>query len=147
MASRPLLWRGIVVGAMVLAGVGLLVLEARGLVADRQERRGRVTVSGCTFKAYAQHRNVYSCHGSFSDGGDLSVPDVDFDNVGDLDAGAVVTATVSGPEDTTAHLVSESHWRLVLTIGGALVLFGCAISLARAPVVGRRPGPPDAGTP
>ena len=103
---------------LLAAVVGLVALAVTGNRSG--ERRGEVTVSRCDYVRDELHGKLYSCAGSFTaDRGDFSVPYVTFDNLGRLDRGTRVAATVSGPDDTTASLVSESLWRLVLTLGGA----------------------------
>jgi hypothetical protein len=116
---------------------GLVVVEIRGILSERGQHQGEVTVADCTFLSFARHVNTYTCEGSFtSDAADIRVPRVTFTNAGRLDPGSRVAATVSGPEDTTAHLVSESRWRLVLTTGFALGTAGLLVGLWRG--TGRR---------
>jgi uncharacterized Zn-binding protein involved in type VI secretion len=119
--------------ALLVAGVaGLLTIEVRGLLNDRDQQRGTVTVSGCTFLTYGRHGDTYRCGGRFTTGA-FTVPYVTFNNLGSLDAGDTVAATVSGPGDDTAELVSEGFWRAVVTIGGAILLLGMLIAVWRLP--------------
>jgi hypothetical protein len=57
---------------------------------------------------------------------------VSFHTNGTLHRGEVVAATVSGPADGTASLVSDSWWRLAVTGGGALMLLAVVALLWRA---------------
>lgn len=141
--ASVLRWK-IGVSVVLLAAIaGLVAIAVTGLLGDRSEHRGVVTVSGCTFRSYAVHSNLYSCYGSFA-ADDLRVPYVTFVNSGRIDPGARLAATVSGPDDDTAHLVSEGWWRLAVTGGGALLLTVPLIAIWRRPR--RRPAilPPPA---
>jgi ABC-type transporter Mla subunit MlaD len=127
--ARPALI--VVTVVMVAAIVGLLYVGIRGQVQDNGEHRGTVTVSDCTFLSYGQHVNSYTCQGGFAGDG-FTVPVVTWVNTGKADPGDRLAATVSGPDDTTAHLVVESRSRLVLTVGGAIVFAGILVALWRA---------------
>ncbi|GAA0714893.1 hypothetical protein Drose_02120 [Dactylosporangium roseum] len=114
-------WFPIGLTVLLVAGIaGLLTVAVRGALHDRDQVRGTVTVTGCTFEAYGRHGDTYLCRGRFS--GPFDVPEVMFPNLGELTAGTTVAAAVSGPGDTTADLVSEGYWRLVVTIGGSIAL-------------------------
>jgi len=119
--------------ALLVAGIaGLLTIEARGWLHDRDQQRGTVTVTSCTFLTYGRHGDTYRCGGAFESPG-FTVPAVTFSNLGSLDAGSKVEATVSGPGDDTAELVSEGFWRLVVTVGGSGVLLVLLIAVWRLP--------------
>ncbi|WP_238007265.1 hypothetical protein KZZ52_02635 [Dactylosporangium sp. AC04546] len=123
--------RTIGVTALLLLGVaGLLTIAVRGVLHDRHQTRGTVTVTACAFETYGRHGDTYRCRGRFA--GPFDVAAVSFTNLGDLPPGATVEAAVSGPGDDTADLVSEGYWRLVLTLGGSLVLLGLVAALWRA---------------
>jgi hypothetical protein len=119
----------LVLSLLLLAAiVGLVTLAVTGFRSG--EHRGTVTVSRCAYLRDELHGKLYSCAGSFAaDGGGFSVPYVTFDNLGRLDPGTRVAATLSGPDDTTASLVSESWWRLVITLGGAAAAAALLVSL------------------
>jgi hypothetical protein len=121
--GRPLLWLGGFT-VLVLAVIAVLVaVETRGVLSERGEHRGEVVVTGCTYLSPLRHGSRYRCEGAFiGDSGDIRVPSVTFTNDGRLDPGSRVAATVSGSADPTAHLVSESRWRLVVTGTGAVGL-------------------------
>jgi hypothetical protein len=138
--ARPALI--VVTVVMVAAIVGLLYVGIRGQLQDNGEHRGTVTVSECTFLTYQLHSNSYTCTGSFAGDG-FTVPVVSWVNTGKADAGDRHAATVSGPDDTTAHLVVESRSRLVLTVGGAILFAVMLVALWRARLRVVRRGPVD----
>ncbi|MEP7022464.1 MAG: DUF3592 domain-containing protein [Actinomycetota bacterium] len=124
----PVLRNRLIVTAVLLAIIAVLVtIEVRGVIGDRSQHRGVVTVSGCTFGSSGLHGNTYDCDGVFTaDSGSIGhgfgVDFVTFTDDRQLSKGSKVAARVSGPDDTTATLVSESKYRLFLTGGFSLVL-------------------------
>jgi hypothetical protein len=109
---------------VVLAAiVGLLSVARRGHQQDHAGQRGTVEVTGCTFASYAIHGDIYRCGGNFTaDDHSFTIPYVSFNNDGRLDAGRRVAVIVTGPEATSGIEVTESRARLVITLGGAILL-------------------------
>jgi hypothetical protein len=125
-------WRLAYTGVLVVGIVLLVGVAVRGVLRERGEQPGRVTVSGCEFVSYGQHGNNYECHGRFvSKDGRLDVPDVGFPNVGRLAAGTHVSAKLSDPDDTTASTTGESRARVIVTGLGSAVLLGGVVALWR----------------
>ena len=109
---------------VVLAAIAGLVSVARhGHQQDSAGMRGTVEVTGCAFASYAIHGDIYRCGGNFTaDDHSFTIPYVTFTNDGRLDSGRRVAVIVAGPEATTGTEVTESRARLIITLGGALLL-------------------------
>jgi hypothetical protein len=118
---------------VVLAAVtGLLTVAVRGRHQDSAGHRGSVDVTGCTFASYATHGDIYRCGGNFTaDDGTFTLPYVSFSNDGRLDPGAHVDVIVAGPAATTATEVTESRARLLVTVGGAILLAAFLLAVWR----------------
>jgi|tagenome__1003787_1003787.scaffolds.fasta_scaffold20915707_2 hypothetical protein len=113
-----------VLTVVVLAAIAGLVLVAwRGEQQDRGGRRGTVSVTGCAFASYAPHGDIYRCGGGFTaDDRSFTIPYVGFTNAGRLAPDRRVAVRVAGPGATTGTEVSESRARLIITLGGAVLL-------------------------
>jgi hypothetical protein len=109
---------------VVLVAVGGLVGVAwRGHRQDTAGKPGEVEVTGCLFVSYAPHGDIYRCGGRFTaDDHSFTIPYVTFKNDGRLGSGRRVAVRVAGPTATTGTEVTESRARLVVTLGGALLL-------------------------
>jgi hypothetical protein len=120
--ARP--WTMVAFTIVVLAAIaGLLTVASRGQQSDNSGQRGTVEVTGCTFASYAIHGDIYRCGGNFTaDDHRFTIPYVSFTNDGRIDPGRRVAVIVAGPEATTGIEVTESRARLVITLGGAILL-------------------------
>jgi hypothetical protein len=118
---------------VVLAAIaGLVSVAWRGEQQDNGGQRGTVEVTGCAFASYAVHGDIYRCGGTFTaDDHSFSIPYVSFTNDGRLDAGRRVAVIVAGPAATTGTEVAESRARLIITLGGALLLAAVLIVIWR----------------
>jgi hypothetical protein len=115
-------WRFGLGAALLAVAAGLGALAVIGVLSQRGQIRGQITVTSCVIATHRLHTVSYACVGTFAaDIGDAPDRGVSFHNDGPLRAGDHVAATVSGPGDSTASLVSNSWWRLVVTGGGALM--------------------------
>jgi hypothetical protein len=109
----------VVLGAIA----GLLTVAEHGRRQDDGGQRGTVKVTGCAFASYAVHGDIYRCGGTFTaDNQTFTIPYVAFSNAGRLATGRRVAVSVAGPAATTGTEVSESRARLIITLGGALLL-------------------------
>jgi hypothetical protein len=120
--ARP--WTIAVFTIVVLAAIaGLVSVAWLGQQHDNGGQRGTVDVTGCAFASYATHGDIYKCGGNFTaDDHSFTIPYVTFTNDGRLDTGHRVPVIVAGPEATTGIEVAESRARLIITLGGALML-------------------------
>jgi hypothetical protein len=110
-----------IVGLAAIAG--LLSVARHGHEQDTAGQRGTVEVTGCAFASYATHGDIYRCGGNFTaDDHSFTIPYVTFTNDGRLDSGHRVAVIVAGPGATTGTEVTESRARLIITLGGAILL-------------------------
>src|SRR5262245_4720141 len=133
---------GLVIAALLGLAVHFAVDTGRIIATLRHEHAGKVTVTGCTFISFGQHRNSYSCRGTFlSNDGDLRVPAVTFTHNGRMSPGDVVDASLSGPADRTATVSGWGSvvWGLTLTLGCAIGLVLIVVDLFRRRARGSRP--------
>jgi hypothetical protein len=111
---------------VVLAAIaGLIIVARHGYQQDDAGQRGTVEVTSCAFASYAIHGDIYRCGGTFTaDDHSFTIPYVTFNNAGRLASGRRVAVSVAGSEETTGNEVSESRARLIITLGGAILLAG-----------------------
>jgi hypothetical protein len=120
--ARP--WTMAAFTLIVLAAIaGLATVAWRGHEQDDAGRPGTVEVTGCVFVSYALHGDIYRCGGEFSAADQsFTIPYVTFTNSGRIDTGRHVTVRVADRDATTGTETTESRARLLVTLGGAILL-------------------------
>ena len=121
----------VVLTLIVLAAIaGLGNVAWRGHQQDHAGQRGTVEVTGCVFVSYAVHGDIYRCGGTFTaDDQSFTIAYVSFSHAGRLGAHRRVTLSVTGPEATTGTEVTESRARIIITLGGAILLAAMLVLL------------------